>query len=76
MLFKKISYLGFWQSSCLVEHNHLCNFERRHYGEHSCEVIWNLKPMVQNEMSSKEISYIELCQSLCSADQNHLCNFG
>ena len=24
--------------SCSVEHNHLCNFERRHHGEHSCEI--------------------------------------
>ena len=33
---------GTLASSCLVEQNHLCNFERGHYGEHSCEVIWNL----------------------------------
>ena len=25
-----------------VERNHLCNFERGHNGEHSCEVILNL----------------------------------
>ena len=37
-----MSYLELCQSSCLVEQNHLCNFERGHYGEHSCEVIWNL----------------------------------
>ena len=38
----RISYLQLCQSSCLVEQNHLCNFEREHYQEHSCEVIWNL----------------------------------
>ena len=39
MLFKKISNLELWQSSCSVEQNHLCNFERGHHGEHSCEVL-------------------------------------
>ena len=38
----KISYLELGQSSCLVQLNHLCNFERRHHGEYLCEVIWNL----------------------------------
>ena len=38
----KISYLELWQPSCLVERSHLCNFERKHHGEHSCEVICNL----------------------------------
>ena len=38
----KISYLELWQPSCSVEQNHLCNFERGHHGEHSCDVIWNL----------------------------------
>ena len=38
----KISYLELWQSSCLVQQNHLCNFERWHHEEYSCEVIWNL----------------------------------
>ena len=28
-----------WQPSCSVEQKHLCNFERGHHGEHSCEVI-------------------------------------
>ena len=38
----KISYLELWWPSCSVEHNYLCNFERGHRGEYSCEVIWNL----------------------------------
>ena len=33
-----------WQPSCSVEQKHLCNFERGHHGEYSCEVIWNLDP--------------------------------
>ena len=36
---KKISYLELWQPSFSVEQNHLCNYERGHHGEHSCEVI-------------------------------------
>ena len=35
----KISYLELWQPSCSVERMHLCNFERGHHREHSCEVI-------------------------------------
>ena len=38
-MFKGISYLELWQPSCSVDQNHLCNFERRHHGEHSCEVM-------------------------------------
>ena len=40
--FKDISYLELWQLPCSVEWNHLCNFGRGHYGEHSCEIILNL----------------------------------
>ena len=36
---KKISYLELWRPSYSVEPNHLCNFERGHHGEYSCEVI-------------------------------------
>ena len=42
MSFKIFLYLELWQPSCSVERVHLCNFERGHHGEHSCEVIWNL----------------------------------
>ena len=34
-----ISYLELWRPLCSVELTHLCNFERGHHGEHSCEVI-------------------------------------
>ena len=36
---EKISYLELWLPSCMQEQNHLCNFERGHHREHSCEVI-------------------------------------
>ena len=39
MSFKDVSYLELWQPLCSVDWNHLCNFERGHHGEHSCEVI-------------------------------------
>ena len=42
MLFKDISYLQLWQQFCLTEQNHLCNFDRRNYEEHFCEIILNL----------------------------------
>ena len=32
-------YLEFLRSSCKRERNHLCNFERGHHGENSCETI-------------------------------------
>ena len=38
-----ISYLELWQPSCSVERNHICNFCRGHYGEHSCEAILNYR---------------------------------
>ena len=66
----KISYLELCQLSCLVEQNHLCNFERGHYGEHSSKLFG---PVVQ-KMSFKGVSYLELWQPFCSAEWNHLCN--
>ena len=36
---EKILYLELWQPSCSLEQNHLCNFEREHHWENSCEVI-------------------------------------
>ena len=41
MLFKDISYLELWWSSCSPEQNHLNNFGKGHYDEH-CEIILNL----------------------------------
>ena len=38
-VFCKISYLELLWPSCSVARNHLCNFEIRHHGKHSCEVI-------------------------------------
>ena len=35
---KKVSYLELFQPFS-VKLNYLCNFERGHHGEHSCEVI-------------------------------------
>ena len=35
----KSSYLELWPPFCSVEQNHLCNFERGHHGEHSCELV-------------------------------------
>ena len=37
-----VSHLELWQPLCSVERNHICNFCRGHYGEHSCEIILNL----------------------------------
>ena len=71
MSFKR-SYLELWQTSCLVEQNCLCNFKRGHYGEHSCEVIWNLDQWFKRcrLKTFLILSYLELWQPLCSADRN------
>ena len=45
------------QPSCLVEQNHLCNFDRGHHGEHSCEVISNA-----DQWFRRRCSYLELWQ--------------
>ena len=42
MLFTDIAYLQLWWPSCLAEQNHLGKFDRRHYEEHFCEIIFNL----------------------------------
>ena len=30
-----------------MERNHLCNFTRGHYGEHSCKVLFYFRPVVR-----------------------------
>ena len=40
-MFKDSSYLQLWRQFGSTEWNHLCNFDRGHYGEHSCEIILN-----------------------------------
>ena len=61
---KNISFLA---ALLLSEQNHLCNFGKRHYEEHSREIILNL--------DQRFISYLELWQPFCSVERNHLCNF-
>ena len=63
MLFKRFLIWSSGQSSCLVEQNHLCNFERGHYWECSCEVIWNLDQWFRR-LLFKDISYLVLWQPL------------
>ena len=53
----KISYLELWWPSWSVEQNHLCNFEKGHHGEHSCEVLMKFGPVVQEDMLFKEKVY-------------------
>ena len=60
MPFKYISYLELWLPFCSAEGNHLCNFGREYHEEQFCEIILNLGPVVQEEMSFKDISYLEL----------------
>ena len=38
--------------------------------------LYEIGPVVQEEMSFKGISYLKLWQPFCSAKRNHLCNFG
>ena len=56
-MFLKISYLEFSLLSCSVDQNHLCNFGRGLYGEHSCETNLKSEPVVKEEMSFKEKVY-------------------
>ena len=39
MPLKDISYLQLWWPLCSAEWDHLCNFGRRHYEEHFCEIL-------------------------------------
>ena len=56
----KNSYLELCQSSCLVQQNHLCNFEKGHHGEYSFQVKMEFGPVVQKMSRFKDISYLEL----------------
>ena len=38
--------------------------------------LYEIGPVVQEEMALKDISYLELWQPLSSGDWNHLCNIG
>ena len=69
-MFKDISYLKLWWTTCFEEGNHLCNFGGGHYEKHFCKII------VQEEMTFKDISYLQLCWLIGSEEGNHLCNFG
>ena len=77
----KISYLELWQPSCSVERNHLCNFERGHHGEHSCEVLLNLDQWFRRchlktfLIWSSGGPFVQR-SAFCSAERNHLCFFG
>ena len=53
MSFKDISYLELWQLLCSVDWNHLCNIERRHHEEQSCEIILNLDQWFRRKCSLK-----------------------
>ena len=80
-VFEKISYLELWQPSCSVERNHLCNFERGHHGEHSCEVLLNLDQWFRRchlktfLIWSSGGPFVQR-SAFCSAERNHLCFFG
>ena len=39
---KFFSIFQLWWTSCSLEQNLLCNFDREHFEEHSCEIILNL----------------------------------
>ena len=54
MLFKDISYLELWLFLCLVEQDHLCNFERRQYEEQFFEIILNLDQWFRSRSCLKD----------------------
>ena len=54
-----------------MEQNHLCNFSRRHYKEHLCEIILNFDLWFRRRCRLK-IYFIWSSGS----PQNHLCNCG
>ena len=60
MLFKDISYLELCWPSCSAEQNHLCNFGRGHYGEHSHEIILNLGQWFKRRCLKKKSTHARL----------------
>ena len=73
MSFEDILYVELRQSLCSVDWNHFCNFEKRHHEEESCEIIFEIGPVVQEEIPFKGSSYMELWQPYCSVEHNHFC---
>ena len=57
--FKDMFYLELRQPLCLVERNHLCNFDRRHHEEHFCDFFLNLNKWVRRRGGLKTF-YLEL----------------
>ena len=53
-MFKDISYQELWQPLCSVNWNHLCNIERMHHEEQSCEIIMNLDLWFRRKCHLKE----------------------
>ena len=51
MSFKDISYLQLWQPVCSRERKHLCNFSRGYHEEQFCEIIFELRHGVQQEIA-------------------------
>ena len=43
MSFLRFSIFKLWQPFVSCEWNHLCNFCRRHYGEHWCDIMLNVE---------------------------------
>ena len=75
MSLKVISYLELLKPLCLVERNHLCNFDRRDHEEQFWEIIFNLDQWFRRRYRLK-IFKMNAANFLSGAEQNHLCNFG
>ena len=55
-----------------MQQNHLCDFERGHHGEYSCEVIWNLDHWFKRRhclktflISSSDSPFVQQTQTIC-----------
>ena len=53
MRFKDISYKELWRPFSSAEHDHICNFDRRHQEEQFCEIILNLEQWIRRRCCLK-----------------------
>ena len=73
MRFKDISYKELWRPFSSAEHDHICNFGRRHQEEQFCEIILNLDQWISRRCCLKLFliwssgrSFVQRSKTICA----------
>ena len=69
-MYFKIFLFNLWWPFCSAEQNGLCNFGRRQYKEHFCEITLNLdqwlKLLKDISISSSGSHFVQQCGTVCT----------